>query len=85
MKKPKTLAESPWGQSWIELVVLYVLSAVGGSLLFQLHWMTSMLAAPLIMGGLLIAVMILVHSLWVVVIGLEKVGEAIGFRKTPLA
>ena len=85
MKEPKTLAESPWGQSWIEILVLYVLTTVGAGMLFKLHWLVAMATAPLIMLGLLLGVMALVQVMWMTVVGLEKVGSAAGVRKSPLA
>ena len=63
MYQPKTLAESPWGQSWIEVLVLFVLTTVASGMLFKLHWMAAMLTAPVIMLGLLIAVMVGVQLL----------------------
>ncbi len=84
MKDPKTLAESPWGQSWIEILVLFVLTAVGAGMLLELHWLVAMLVAPFIMLVLSLGVMASVHALWVLVTGLEKLGEAVGLRKSPL-
>ena len=36
-------------------------------------------------GGLLLAVMVGVQLLWMTVLGMEKVGTAIGLRKSPLS
>lgn len=85
MKQPKTLAQTPWGQSRIELLVLYVLTTVATGMLFELQWSTAMLVAPVVMLGLLVGVVSFVHSLWVVVVGVEKLGAAVGVRKSPLA
>jgi len=85
MKQPKTLAQTPWGQSWIELLVLYVLTTVATGMLLELHWTMAMLAAPLVMLGLFIGVVTFVQSLWMVVLGMEKIGAAVGMRKSPLA
>lgn len=85
MKEPKTLAESPWGQSWIEILVLYVLTTVGAGMLLHLHWLIAMVTAPFIMLVLLLGVMALVQIMWMVVLGMEKVGSAVGIRKSPLA
>ena len=49
MNEPKTLTESPWGQSWIEILVLYVLATIGSGLLLNSHWSVAMLLAPLVM------------------------------------
>lgn len=85
MKQPKTFAESPWGQSWIEILVLYVLTTVGTGMLFKLHWPVAMMTAPLVMLALLVGVMALVQVIWMTVVGMEKVGSAVGLRKSPLA
>jgi len=85
MKQPKTLAQTPWGQSRIELLVLYVLTTVATGMLFELQWSTAMLVAPVVMLGLLVGVVSFVHSLWMVVVGVEKLGAAVGVRKSPLA
>ena len=85
MNQPKTLAQTPWGQSRIELLVLYVLTAVATGMLFELHWTMAMLVAPLVMLGLLVGVATFVQSLWMVVVGMEKLGAAVGLRKSPLA
>jgi hypothetical protein len=84
MKQPKTLAEAPWGQSWIELLVLYVLTTVAAGMLLELKWTMAMLVAPVAMLGLLVGVMAGVQALWMLTVGLEKVGVAVGFRKSPL-
>lgn len=84
MRQKKTFAEAPWGQSWIELLVLYVLTTVGIGMLFDLHWTLAMFAAPAVMLGVLVGVMALVQSLWMLVVGMEKVGALVGVRKSPL-
>ena len=84
MNQPKTLAETPWGQSRIEVLVLYVLTTVGSGMLMELHWLTAMAVAPLVMLVMLLGVMASVQVLWMVVLGMEKLGTAIGFRKSPL-
>jgi ATP/ADP translocase len=85
MNEPKTLTESPWGQSWIEILVLYVLATVGSGLLLNSHWSVAMLLAPLVMLAFSLGVVLFVHTLWLLVIGLEKLGETCGLRKSPLA
>lgn len=84
MKQPKTLARAPWGQTWIELLVLYVLTTVGAGMLFELHWSMAMISAPVIMLALLLGVMTLVQSLWMLTVGMEKIGAVVGIRKSPL-
>lgn len=85
MNQPKTLAQTPWGQSWIELLVLYALTTVATGMLLELHWTMAMLVAPLVMLGLFVGVATFVHSLWMVIVGMEKLGAAVGLRKSPLA
>jgi hypothetical protein len=85
MNEPKTLAESPWGQSWIEILVLYVLATVGCGMLLNTHWSVAMLLAPVAMLAFSLGVMLFVHTLWILVIGLEKLGQSFGLRKSPLA
>jgi hypothetical protein len=85
MRQPKTLAQTPWGQSWIELLVLYVLTTVATGMLFDLPWTLAMIAAPVIMLGVFVAVVALVQSLWMLVVGIDKVGSAVGLRKSPLS
>ncbi len=84
MKAPKTFAHAPWGQSWIEILVLYVLTTVGAGMLFELHWTLAMIVAPVIMLGVVVGVMAVVQTLWMLVVGMERLGTAVGFRKTPL-
>lgn len=84
MKQPRTFSEAPWGQSWIELVVLYVLTTVAIGMLFELPWTMAMVAAPVGMLGILVGVMASVQTLWMLTVGLEKVGTAVGLRKSPL-
>ncbi len=85
MQQPKTLAETPWGQSRIELLVLLVLTTIGTGLLFDLHWVTALLVAPLVTLGLGLGVMAFVHVFWMMVVGVDRLGEMVGLRKSPLA
>jgi len=85
MTEPKTLAETPWGQSRIELLVLLVLTTVGLGLLFDLHWLTALMLAPVVTLGLGLSVMAFVHVFWMLVVGIDRLGTILGLRKSPLA
>ena len=85
MKQPKIFAESGWRQSSIELLVLYGLTVMAGSIILEMHWAVAMLAAPFMMIALLLAVMVFVQVLWVLVVGLDRIGSALGIRKSPLS
>ena len=83
--QPQTIAKSAWKQSRIELVVLYALTTVAATTYFQMHWLWAMLVAPFLMLVTLGGVAAVVQSLWMLVVGLERVGTACGLRKSPLA
>ncbi len=83
--KPQTIAKSAWKQSGIELVILYVLTTVGVVTYLQMHWLWAMLVAPFVMLVALGGVAALVQSMWMLVVGLERVGSFCGLRKSPLA
>lgn len=85
MTQPKIFADSGWSQSWIELAVLYSLLMVGATIVLDMHWVVAMSVTPVLMLGLLLAVLVTVQVLWMLVIGLEKLGTAAGLRKSPLA
>lgn len=85
MNRHKTYARSGWNQSVGELIALFVLTAIAVAHLFDLHWTLAVTATPVVMLGLLVAVVVLVEAMWLVVIGLEKLGTAVGLRKSPLA
>jgi hypothetical protein len=82
--QPQTIAKAGWKQSGTELVILYALTSVVAVMYLQLHWLWAMLAAPVLMLVVLGGVAAVVQSLWMLVVGIERVGEACGMRKTPL-
>lgn len=82
---PKTIAREGIRQSWIELTTLYVLTTIGAAFFFQMHWLMAMVVSPVIMLAMLVCVMVFVQLLWMLVLGLERVGTACGLRKSPLA
>jgi len=85
MNQPKIFSESNWKQSWVELAMLYSLLMVAATVVLEMHWLVAMSVTPVLMLGLLLAVITMVQILWMVVIGLEKLGEAAGLRKSPLS
>jgi len=85
MKQPKIFSESGWGQSSIELVVLYGLTVVVATIVLDMHWVIAMAAAPFMMLALLLALMVFVQVLWILVVGIDRIGAAIGVRKSPLS
>lgn len=85
VNQPKIFSESNWKQSWVELAVLYSLLMVAATVVLEMHWLVAMSVTPVLMLGLLLAVIIGVQILWMVVVGLEKLGEAAGLRKSPLS
>lgn len=85
MKKPKIFADSGWSQSWIELSILYSLTSVATALLLDMHWLVAMSVAPGIMMAMLLAVMAFVQILWMLVVGVERIGSALGMSKSPLS
>lgn len=82
---PKTLARDGIKQAGIELLVLFVLTTVGITILFQMHWFWAMLLAPFAMLAMLAGVAVFVQVMWMTVLGLERIGQACGLRKSPLA
>lgn len=85
MDQPKIFADQSWSQSWVELMVLYALTTIGVNLLLGMQWMIAMAIAPVVMVVMLLALLVFVQILWMVIIGLERLGTAIGLRKSPLA
>ena len=85
MEKPKTIARSAWRESWIELTILFAMSAVGATHVLSMHWLIALVVAPFIMFVILLGVMAFVQTLWMAVLCLERLGSACGFRKSPLS
>ena len=84
MNKPKTFAETGWNHSLAELSVLYAL-IVGATIHFlEVHAMIAMAMSPVIMLALLLGVMTFLEVLWMLVVGMDKVVNAVGLRKSPL-
>lgn len=84
MNQPKTYAKSGWNQAWPQLFGLYLITVVVGMHLFNMHWAVAGSAAPFIMLALLFCVFVLVEAFWLLVVGLDKLGEMAGLRKSPL-
>jgi hypothetical protein len=85
MNKPKAFAETGWNQSLFELSVLYVLIAGATIHFLDVHAMIAMAISPVIMLALLLGVITFVEVLWRLVVGIDKVVNAVGLRKSPLA
>lgn len=85
MSEPKTIARRGWQQSWVEIMVLYVLTTIAMTHFAQLDWLVAMGLSPLIMLVMLAGVMLLVQMLWMSVLGLERIASVCGMRKSPLS
>ena len=83
--QPKIIAEQSWSQSWTELLILYGLTTIGVNLLLDMQWLIAMAVAPVVMLVMLLALLLFVQVLWMFMLGLEKLGTALGLRKSPLA
>jgi vacuolar-type H+-ATPase subunit I/STV1 len=85
MNKPKTISNWDWRHMTTELLVYFVLCVVAMSLIFETHWLVSVILAPALMMMGLLAVVVFVEVLWMLVTGLEKACVCLGMRKTPLS
>ena len=85
MKKQKIFAGLGLGHSKVELASLYALTVVVAVVLMDLHWVVASTVAPLIMLATLTSTLVFVQALWMMVVGLERLGSAVGLRKSPLA
>lgn len=85
MSQPKILVESAWRDAFMELSALYVVTTVAVVHLMSLHWLPAMLLAPFIVGAGLLTVTVLVQLLWATTVGIDRLGSALGLRKSPLA
>jgi len=85
MKKPRMYADSGWSQSWLELTILYGLTCVAATMLLNMPWLVAATVTPAIMLAMLLAVLVVVQVLWMLVVGLESLGSAVGLRKSPLS
>lgn len=85
MKKPRIFADSGWSQPWLELTILYGLTCVAATMLLHMPWLVAATVTPAIMLAMLLAVMVGVQVLWMLVVGLESLGSAVGLRKSPLS
>jgi hypothetical protein len=85
MKQPKIFAEGGWKQSWMELVVLYALTVAASAIILEMHLVVAMMVAPFVMLAMLLAIFVFVQVLWMLVVGLDRLGAAAGLRKSPLS
>lgn len=85
MSQPKILVESAWRDALMELSALYVITTVGAVHLLSLNWLLAIVLAPFLMGAGLLTVTVLVQLLWATTVGIDRLGNALGLRKSPLA
>ena len=85
MHQPKTIAASAWKESWLEVGILYVFTSIAAAHLLSMHWLLAMLVAPFLVLVVIASLVLFVQVLWMLVLGLEKIGTSMGFRKSPLA
>jgi hypothetical protein len=85
MKQPKILADPDWRQSKVEILILFALTTMATTLLLDMHWLVAASISPFVMLAMLLAVMVFVQVSWMLIVGLDKVGNAIGLRKSPLS
>lgn len=65
--------------------MLYVIASIAAAHLLSMHWLLAMLVAPFLMLVVIGGLALFVQVLWMLVLGLEKIGTSVGFRKSPLA
>ena len=85
MYQPKAIARSAWRDSMMELSAMYLVTVVACVHLLSSHWLVAMILAPVIMGGALLAVIMLVEMLYLFMVGIDRLGSALGLRKSPLS
>jgi hypothetical protein len=85
MKKQKLFAGLGLGHSKVELMVLYALTATAAIVLMDLHWLLALSVAPGVMLATMFGTLVVVQVLWMLVVGMERLGTAVGLRKSPLA
>jgi hypothetical protein len=69
---------------WVEIATLYVLTAIAVTYWFELHWLAAFGLSPMFVGLILLTLLVCVQVLWVLVVGIDRLGAAIGIRKSPL-
>ncbi len=85
MYQPKTLVDNGLRDSMMELSALYLVSTVAAMQWLSVPWLLAMLVAPLIMAAGLLGLIVVVQVLWVLVVGLDRIGGLLGLRKSPLS
>ena len=68
-----------------EVVLLYVIMVVGLTIFAGIGWPWALVSAPVAMFALYLGLMLVVQVLWLIMLGLERVGTLLGLRKSPLA
>lgn len=85
MHQPKTIAASAWKEIGLELGILYIVTSIATAHLLGMHWLVAMAVAPFMVLVIIAGLVLFVQILWMLVLGLEKIGTSMGFRKSPLA
>jgi hypothetical protein len=84
MSRPRLFNRAEIGELKSELSMLLLVSAVLAVHTFGLPWLVALVVAPLIGFGIVLVLALLVEVLWIMVSGVDRVGSAIGVRKSPL-
>jgi hypothetical protein len=85
MYQPRTLVETTWNDATKEMGALYLVTTVAAMQWLSLHWLLAMLLAPVLIAGGLFVLFAGVHLLWMLVVGLDRVGGILGLRKSPFS
>lgn len=85
MYQPRTLVDTTWNDVTKELGALYLVTTVAAMQWLSVHWLLAMLLAPVLIAGGLLVLVAGVHLLWVLVVGLDRLGGLLGLRKSPLS
>lgn len=85
MNQPKTMHRGGADRSPADLALAYALASMAVIFVFDVHWVYGMAVAPLVMLAMLAAIALFVQLLWMLVLGMERVGQLVGLRKSPLS
>lgn len=85
MNRLKALLQPAWRDAGMELSALFLITTVATIQWLEWHWLMAMLAAPFLIGAGLLVLMLAVHLLWLIVVGIDRLGRALGIRKSPLS
>lgn len=85
MRKPKMFTANALGQLSLEITLLFIVTVIMLTYLFQLHWLVAIGLSPFAVLLALAAVALLVQLMWMVVVGADRLAAACGIRKSPLS